>query len=333
MANELAVRNDVNLDELQRTATMLVASGYFDAKGDRNTQIAQLATKIMAGRELGYGPFASVQGIHVIQGKPQVSANLMAAAVKAHPRYSYKVRKMDPDAVAIEFFENGESIGTSTFTADDAKRAGTQNMSKFPRNMLFARALSNGVRWFCPDVFHGQSVYVEGEIEDTGDDTPAVVVVDRETGEIVEGEYNEVVTPATTNGKRRNPAEDMPERMAPSELKHWNLEPHESLGNGHRPPTEAPKVLPFERASGVDTHFNAIEWAMQQSKFNARPHAENSYKRLSKELEYKGAKATTAETDALLWAWVEKVNAKPAAEVQTAPDDNPFTETPEPVTA
>ena len=100
-------------------------------------------------------------------------------------------------------------------------------------------------------------------------------------------------------------------------------------GNGHKPQPEAPKVLPFERASGVDTHFNAIEWAMQQGKFNARPHAENSYKRLSKELEYKGARATTAETDALLWAWVEKVNAKPVIEA----DDNPFTETPEPVTA
>ena len=65
---------DINLDDLQRTARMLAASGYFDAKGSPEVQIAQLATKIMAGRELGYGPFASVQGIHVIQGKPQVSA-------------------------------------------------------------------------------------------------------------------------------------------------------------------------------------------------------------------------------------------------------------------
>ncbi|MCB0105484.1 MAG: hypothetical protein KDE53_06235 [Caldilineaceae bacterium] len=172
---------DINLDDLQRTARMLAASGYFDAKGSPEVQIAQLATKIMAGRELGYGPFASVQGIHVIQGKPQVSANLMAAAVKAHPRYDYRVRKVEPTEAVIEFFENGQSIGVSTFTAADAKAAGTQNMGKFPRNMLYARALSNGVRWFCPDVFHGQAVYVEGEIEDTGDDTPAVVVVDKAT--------------------------------------------------------------------------------------------------------------------------------------------------------
>ena len=304
MANALALRTELNLDELQRTATMLVASGYFDAKGERNMQIAQLATKIMAGRELGYGPFASVQGIHVIQGKPQISANLMAAAVKAHPRYDYKVRKMEADAVAIEFFENGESIGTSTFTADDAKRANTQNMSKFPRNMLFARALSNGVRWFCPDVFHGQSVYVEGEIEDTGDDTPAVVVVDRSTGEVVEGEYTEAVTPVTpaTNGN----------------------------GNGRKPPTEAPAddvpmvsqvQLKRLNALGTQLYGNGAPWDTKRHELTA--HFSKKRTESSKEL-------TADEADAMITALQKRVN-EAAAEVQTAPADNPFDEAPEPV--
>lgn len=182
----LATTKDINLDELQRTASMLVASGYFDAKGDAKTQIAQLATKIMAGHELGYGPFASVQGIHVIQGKPQVSANLMASAVKAHPRYDYRVVKMADDGVTVRFFENGQPIGDSSFTLDDAKRAGTQNLQKFPRNMLFARALSNGVRWYCPDVFYGQTVYVEGEIGELPMEQPAYIVVDRDSGEVIE---------------------------------------------------------------------------------------------------------------------------------------------------
>lgn len=302
MANDLAVRSDVNLDELQRTATMLVASGYFDAKGDRNTQIAQLATKIMAGRELGYGPFASVQGIHVIQGKPQVSANLMAAAVKSHPRYSYKVRKMDPNAVAIEFFENGESIGTSTFTADDAKRAGTQNMNKFPRNMLFARALSNGVRWYCPDVFHGQSVYVEGELDDTGNDTPAVVVVDRETGEIVEGEYSDVTPVTPTNG------------------------------NGHKP-TEAPaddvalisKVqLKALHAAGNDLY--GAEWDQKRMSL---------VESITKGEFSSASDLTAAQADKLIQGMRDRI-AKRNHDAEHSDEqsaDNPFTETPEPVTA
>lgn len=186
MGTNLALTN-VELDEMQRTAALLVSSQYFTAsRDDRNTAIAQLATKIMAGRELGYGPYASVNGIHVIQGKPQVSANLMASAVKSNLKYDYRVRKMGDTGVSIEFFEGGQSLGVSDFTADDAKRAGTQNMGKFPRNMMFARALSNGVRWFCPDVFNGQSVYVEGEIGEMEMEQPAYIVVDRVTGEVVE---------------------------------------------------------------------------------------------------------------------------------------------------
>jgi hypothetical protein len=36
-------------------------------------------------------------------------------------------------------------------------------MDKFPANMLFARAISNGVKWFTPDVFQGP-VYVPEEM-------------------------------------------------------------------------------------------------------------------------------------------------------------------------
>jgi hypothetical protein len=35
---------------------------------------------------------------------------------------------------------------------------------KYPRNMLFARAMSNGVAFHCPDVMNGIRVYAEGEI-------------------------------------------------------------------------------------------------------------------------------------------------------------------------
>ena len=37
-------------------------------------------------------------------------------------------------------------------------------MNKFPRNMLFARAISNGARWYCPDLFNGNAVYVPEEL-------------------------------------------------------------------------------------------------------------------------------------------------------------------------
>jgi len=177
MSSEL-VRHEMNIDELARVAKMLSLSGYFEAKGDSDVAIAQIATKILAGRELGYGPFASVNGIHVIKGKPAVSANLMAAAVKAHPNYDYRVRENNDQIVAIEFFQHGESLGTSQFSMKDAKAAGlTSDMwRKYARNMLFARAISNGVRWYCPDVFAGNAVYTPEELGDNDSESEYVVV-------------------------------------------------------------------------------------------------------------------------------------------------------------
>lgn len=164
----LAIIQPEELETMQRTAKMLAASNYFDAKGDGVQAIAMMATKILAGREMGFGPFASVNGVHIIQGRPSIGANLMASAVKASGRYDYRVRELTSEVCKIEFFqragEKWESIGVSEFTKADATKAGTKNMDKFPKNMLFARAMSNGVRFYTPDIFSGNAVYVPEEL-------------------------------------------------------------------------------------------------------------------------------------------------------------------------
>src|SRR6185437_4756284 len=61
-----------------------------------------------------------------------------------------------------------ESLGDSIFTAEDGKLAGLahgDNWRKYPRNMLFARALSNGARWYCPELFSGLTPYLPEEVE------------------------------------------------------------------------------------------------------------------------------------------------------------------------
>jgi len=92
----------------------------------------------------------------------------MASAVKSNPRYDYRVKALNNTECTLEYFQDGEAIGVSSFTMDDAKSAGISgkdNWKKYPRNMLFARAMSNGVRLYCPDVFRGNAVYTEGEID------------------------------------------------------------------------------------------------------------------------------------------------------------------------
>lgn len=125
---------------------------------------AQAVVKIQAGAEIGIPPFAAMSGIHIIQGKPTIGAGLIASAVKGSGKYDYRVTEQTEKNCSIDFFQGKEKLGTSSFSIEDAKKAQTKNIDKFPKNMLFARAISNGVKWYCPDVFSGP-VYVPEEME------------------------------------------------------------------------------------------------------------------------------------------------------------------------
>lgn len=168
----LGAQNLQSLEELQTLGSVFAKSGFFADTKDA----AQAIVKVMAGRELGFPPIASMTGVYIVKGKVSLSANLMAAAVKRSGKYNFKVRELTPELCRIEFFESGESIGLSEFTRADAQKAGTQNMDKFARNMLYARAMSNGCRWYCPDIFGGPvytpeemgaTVNEDGEVIDT----------------------------------------------------------------------------------------------------------------------------------------------------------------------
>ena len=157
--------------DLFRLGDVLSQSGYFaDAR-----QAAQAIVKVLAGRELGFGPIASMTGIHIIQGRPAIGADLMAKAVKRSGRYNYRVAELTDDACSIEFFEKSgdswQAIGVSRFTKQDAAKAQTKNLDKFARNMLFARAMSNGVKWFCPDAL-GLTTYTPEELDGIEAPTP-----------------------------------------------------------------------------------------------------------------------------------------------------------------
>jgi hypothetical protein len=155
---------------------------------------AQAVVKIQCGQELGIGPFAAMSGIHIIQGKPTIGAGVMASCVKGSGKYDYRVVESTEAICSIDFYQGKEKIGNSTFTIADAKKAGTKNLDKFPKNMLFARAMSNGVKWYTPDVFSGP-VYVPEEMTaPITEDAQAEVVQDVTTPEQALHMINEAVT-------------------------------------------------------------------------------------------------------------------------------------------
>ncbi len=173
----------VDFNEMQLVARAMATSGFFqDTK-----QESQAIVKVLAGREMGLGPFASMTGIHIIQGRPALSANLIATLIKNDPRYNYKVLQLDEKACSIDFYENGEKIGNSTFTLEDAKKAQTKNLDKFPKNMLFARAISNGAKWYTPGIFGGNPVYTPEELGASID----------QDGNVIEGAFVETPAPVS----------------------------------------------------------------------------------------------------------------------------------------
>ena len=188
--NMLAIRDDKDQEfgELMKVGEMIARSGYFqDAK-----EASQAFVKVLAGRELGIGPVTSMQGIYIVKGRVTLGANLMASLIKSSGRYNYRVVELTDKVCRIEFTEYGKPVGESSFTMDDAKRAqlGGANWTGYARNMLFARALSNGAKWYCPDAFSGTTPYTREEIEQGGT-VEELPVVDKATGEVIEAEVVE----------------------------------------------------------------------------------------------------------------------------------------------
>lgn len=172
MNNQLSVIN--SMDDVERAARAMAASGFFLDSKDASKAIV----KVLAGRELGFGSFASMTGVAVIQGKPVIGANLLAAAVKQTGKYNYRVTKHTSEECEIDFYEGKEKVGTSTFTMKDASAAGLNgkdNWKKYPRNMLFARAIANGQKWYAPDVFNGVTVYTPDEMNQSVDDEGNII--------------------------------------------------------------------------------------------------------------------------------------------------------------
>lgn len=165
----------ISVDEAMKIAEVFAKSGHFESN------VYSIATRILAGVPRGLSAFDSVQSVHVIKGKISASANLIARLIKGNPLYNYRVTHSSNESCTIEFFEREtpdgayESVGTFTFTADDARRAGVKNMDRFPEQMLFSRCITSGGRMHTPAALDGCNYTLEELGEENGGDEGEVV--------------------------------------------------------------------------------------------------------------------------------------------------------------
>jgi hypothetical protein len=175
-----------NLKQITFIGKMMAQSGMFS---DLQRDPAKAIVKIIAGQEMGIPPVEACRGLDIIQGQVAIGAGLMASKIKASDKYDYKVLKWDNEACLIHFFERNpetgkmEFAGPSEFTMADARAAALatkDNWRKWPRNMLFSRAMSNGQSIYAPDIFQVGKVYTPEELDDerpakTMDANPAML--------------------------------------------------------------------------------------------------------------------------------------------------------------
>jgi hypothetical protein len=154
-----------DIDQAWRMASALAQSSLLpDALRNK---AADVLTMILYGQDLGLSPMQSIQGIYVVKGKPQLSAQTWIALTRrAGHRLSVPVNTAEAVTVEITRGDTGETH-SETFTIEDARTAkltSNDTYAKYPKRMLLARAVSNCCRFICPEIALGFAV--EGEYDD-----------------------------------------------------------------------------------------------------------------------------------------------------------------------
>jgi hypothetical protein len=178
IARPMAVPVGGEVDALVRVAQNLAAAGIYRKTAPTPEAVFAI---LLAARDMGVSATGALAGgIHMVEGKPEVSANLQAQLLREYrgpegQRYDFRIltpvggRSVE---CHIEFRrkepgEPWEVIGEEAFTMDDAKRArldGKDNYKKYPKMMLLARCLSDGIASHCPETARGLRVYGESEV-------------------------------------------------------------------------------------------------------------------------------------------------------------------------
>lgn len=157
---------DLSLADIQNVAKVLFSSGIFKDTTDANIAFA----KILAGQEMGLGPFASMQEISFISGKPSLSSTAKAAKIKESGKYDFDIVELDSQHCILKFYQNGKARGTVEYNEAMAKLSGAYNRNPNyktnPDDMYFAGAIRKGQRRFAPDALNGIATYDKEELNE-----------------------------------------------------------------------------------------------------------------------------------------------------------------------
>ena len=146
------------VDEVRTLAAMFAKSNLLPP--DLRGKEADVFVSIMAGQELGLPPMAALRGVHVVKGKPVLSADTMVGIVLGSGLAEYfSCIEESATSVTYETKRKGSPHPQlCTWNMTDAQQAGLgggDNWKKYPRAMLKARCKAMLARDVYPDVLAG----------------------------------------------------------------------------------------------------------------------------------------------------------------------------------
>lgn len=153
-----------------------IADTDFVPRGLRGSSAAVTAA-ILYGREIGLPPMTALTQVHVVEGRPALSAEGMRALILASG-HDLEIRAATGAVATVAGRRRGSGRWAEvTWNLDMAKAAGlikpNGNWARYPRAMLVARATVELARQLFPDVIHGFRA-AEELADETTPDTAAL---------------------------------------------------------------------------------------------------------------------------------------------------------------
>lgn len=177
---------------LERQAAMLAKSGLVPSAFRGKAHDVMVVA--LTGRELALPPMMAINKIHVIEGRPTLSAELMRALI-LRAGHDIIVTAATAQQATVRCRRRGsDETSDFTFNTDDAANAGLLGKSswkKHPTDMLIARATSRAARAVFPDVLMGVSYVPEELGADVDPFTGDMTGVDEEI--IAEGQARDLL--------------------------------------------------------------------------------------------------------------------------------------------
>ena len=153
--------NLIPVNDIQTMAVAVVKSGLFGMK-----TVEQATALMLIAQAEGYHPALAARDYHIIQGRPTLKAETMMARFQQQGGKVEWKTLTDKEVTATFSHPSGGSA-TITWTFEQAKQAGLtgkDNWKNYPRAMLRARVVSEGIRTVFPGVVLG--VYTPEEVQD-----------------------------------------------------------------------------------------------------------------------------------------------------------------------